>query len=90
MEEVTAHFDILDTLRTLRGQRSVHFCNKANRDTVFKLAKAEGLNIKKSSIKNQQLHPEYLEDYKGTYNTGFGNTDYQMFWANLYNIEVAR
>jgi|GEM_PF-6194595 len=88
METVMAKFDIQNTLNTIRNGRSVHFHKKENRDKIYSLAKAEGLSVRKSSIRNQQLHPEYLEDFEGSYETGFGNTDYQRFWSNLYNLEV--
>lgn len=64
------------------------FQNKANRDAVATLLKVAGHKVKLSSSRSQQIHPEYVTDFVGTYETGFGNTDYQTFFPNLYKIEI--
>lgn len=63
------------------------FQNKETRDTVAKLLKANGFIFRKTSISGQELHPEYISDFVGTYQTGFGNTDYKTFFKKLYKIE---
>lgn len=67
----------------------VLFQSKETRDKVFKELKDSGVtNIKKSSIRNQQLHPQYVYDIpENTYKTGFGNTDYNTFFSVLYEIK---
>lgn len=71
------------------------FQDRARRDRVFKLIKAkcfgEGhLKIRKTSIRGQLLHPEYVDDYEGTVETGFGNTMYKTYFKVLYQIEAER
>ena len=65
------------------------FKSKQNRDKMFKDLKNAGVtNIQKSSIRNQQLHPQYVYDIpENTYTTGFGNTDYRTFFSVLYEIK---
>jgi hypothetical protein len=67
------------------------YMSKANRDADFK--KFGG---RKSSIKNQLIHPMYVSDYTketGVVLTaadcGFGNTIYKTHFATLYRLERA-
>lgn len=60
------------------------FCSKETRDRVAALIPG----ARKSSVRSQQLHPEYVTDFVGQYHTGFGNTDYQTYWSVLYQISV--
>jgi hypothetical protein len=60
------------------------FQSKETRDAVAKLIGARY----RRSVRGQQLHPEYVTDYVGSYHTGFGNTDYQTYWSVLYEIAV--
>ena len=64
------------------------FTSKARRDVVAKLLKQAGKEVRKTSIRNQNLHPQYVTDYAGTYSVGFGNTDYNTFFSVLYIVEV--
>ena len=50
--------------------------------------KAKGYDVRKSVVKNQQLHPEYITDVDDG-DTGFGNTSYRSFWPTLYCIDKA-
>lgn len=59
------------------------FADRANRDAAWT---AEGRQGRRSSIRNQQLHPMYVED-RPSGDTGFGNTDYQTFWSVLYALD---
>lgn len=59
------------------------FRSKETRDRVALLCGG-----RKSSVRNQQLHPEYVVDYVGSYTTGFGNTDYQTSWSVLYELTL--
>lgn len=70
--------------------------SKANRDAAFKhLGKSSGW--RKTSIRNQLLHPMYVEDFEQVTgigliaaDRGFGNTIYKTHFAVLYKIEEAR
>lgn len=66
------------------------YISKARRDAKYRELKARGEDVKRSSIRNQQLHPEYITDASEegiTYQTGFGNSDYRRMWGVLYTIE---
>lgn len=65
--------------------RHLLFSDKANRDQRFAELKRDGYKVRKGSVRNQQLHPMYVEDQPSG-NTGFGNTDYMRFWSVLYEI----
>lgn len=45
-------------------------------------------NVHVSSMRNQNLHPMYVDDYDGLLDTGFGNSQYRTFWSRLYMVEV--
>ncbi len=50
---------------------------------------ARGRQGRRYSVRNQQLHPMYVEDLKDTpegRDRGFGNTAYQTFHKVLYGI----
>jgi hypothetical protein len=64
------------------------FMSRANRDAAWRQGGKRGT---RSSIRNQQLHPQYVEDYaKETGETltaadcGFGNTIYKTSFGVLY------
>ncbi len=61
---------------------------KANRDRRAAQLKAEGFKVVRRSTGPQRLHPEYIRDWPYTYETGFGNTDYQTMHKNLYVLEA--
>lgn len=61
------------------------FSKKENRDAVHKR-----LGGRRSSIRNQQIHPMYIEDLQdtpGAQDTGIGNTVYKTFFGVLYILE---
>ena len=62
--------------------------NRENRDAEAKRLKEEGCYVKKYSIRNQRLHPEYVEDEVEYLReqTGFGNTLYRTFYNVLYGV----
>ena len=64
------------------------FISKEKRDLLAAKLKQEGYNVKNSSCRGQQLHPEYVEDYEGLIETGFGNSQYQTFFSVLYKLMV--
>lgn len=70
------------------GKRSLHYQSKERRDEAFKILKDKGISAKKTTSSSQEIHPEYIEDYKGEIETGFGNTMYRTYFKKLYNIEV--
>jgi hypothetical protein len=63
---------------------------KENRDAEYKKLKAQGLKVRKTSIRNQLLHPQYVNDWPhplSDADKGFGNTIYKTHFAVLYGIE---
>ena len=52
--------------------------------------RAQGYNVKRSSLRNQLLHPQYVDDFTGPEraDTGFGNTVYKTLFGVLYIIET--
>lgn len=65
-----------------------HFQDKLVRDAVAEVLKAEGHQVKKTSSRGSVLHPEYVQDFIGEFETGFGSTDYTTHWKTLYNVQV--
>lgn len=68
------------------------YLSKARRDARYQELLGQGIKTRRSSLRGQQLHPEYIQDAKLegiTYETGFGNTDYQRIWPVIYIIEDA-
>ena len=69
------------------------FCNRETRDMAYRDLLSQGIskrNITRASIRNQLIHPQYIEDYPGAYETGFGNTDYKTHFAVLYELRIWR
>ena len=74
----------------INSKRHLKFMSKSNRDIAFKLI-LKDINspaVKKSSVSGQLIHPEYIEDYVGEIETGFGNSMYQTYFKKLYKIMV--
>lgn len=67
------------------------FMKKENRDRVAReILQRTGIKHRKSSIKNQLLHPQYVEDWPHTLSDddyGFGNTIYKTHFSMLYILE---
>lgn len=68
------------------------FQNKENRDKKFKELKSlnnGSFNFKRSSITNQLIHPQYVEDFEGSEKSdvGLGNIVYKTHFPKLYKIE---
>ena len=64
---------------------------KALRDARVATLKQQGYVVKRYSTGPAQLHPEYIEDQKGTpagQDRRFGNGSYQMLWSNLYGVKT--
>jgi hypothetical protein len=70
------------------GRMGCLFQSKETRDAVAKWLKAKGIKTKKGTSRGQQLHPEFVQDFVGTYETGFGNADYQTRWGTLYRLSL--
>ena len=62
------------------------YSKKENRDADAKILKSENRRIKKFSVRNQRLHPAYIQDVPSG-DTGFGNTEYMTYWKVLYGIK---
>ncbi len=65
-----------------------HYMDKRTRDAVYRILLARGKKVLRGSSRGTQLHPEFVSDFVGTYETGFGNTDYQRSWDVLYSIRI--
>ncbi len=67
------------------------FMDKANRDAEFNRLGGSKAGYRKTSRRNQIMHPEYISDYTQvtgkSFETGFGNTDYRTFFSVVYSIE---
>lgn len=66
-----------------RGQT---FQSKKLRDAVARLVAKRGIIATKGVRHNQNMHPEYVDDYEGEIETGFGNTMYDTFFKALYTL----
>lgn len=75
-----------DDFRSPQG--SLLFQSRELRDSVARLLKDRGVKHTKRVSKGQKIHPEYVADYVGHVETGFGNTMYRTYFANLYAIEA--
>lgn len=65
------------------------FQNRAKRDEYARELRSRGLNVRKRSVKNQSLSPEYVVDYEGTpMKNMFGGTERQFF-PTLYIVEAS-
>lgn len=64
--------------------------SKLNRDTRYReLVEQYGKgNVMRGSVSNQELHPEYINDWDGPLERGFGNTQYKTFFAKIYTVNV--
>lgn len=70
------------------------FMNKARRDAEFARLGGKAAGLRRTSIRGQQLHPQYVEDYTletgkelSVEDCGFGNTIYKTLFPVLYKIE---
>lgn len=88
MEEFDKKDYTADAVARINHKNRLHFMNKSNRDRAFLLIKNAGLNARKTASRGQSIHPEYVEDYTGMIETGFGNSMYRTNFKVLYNIEL--
>ena len=74
------------------------YMRKENRDKAYMtIPKEERKNFKRSSIRNQLLHPQYVEDYEqvtgnklSSADKGFGNQIYKTHFVVLYELTERR
>ena len=67
------------------------FQNRAHRDARAKQLKVQGMRVRRSSARNQLLHPMYIEDYERALSKeecGFGNTLYKTHFPAIYTVEA--
>lgn len=67
------------------------FINMKTRNAKAKELISQGYKIRKSSIRDQEVHPMYVDDYAGTLvpkDAGFGNIMYKTYFKVLYLIDV--
>ena len=71
------------------------YLNKETRDAKAKELKDQGISIQKSSVRNQLLHPQCVNDYAQetgivitSADCGFGNIIYKTHFAVLYGIRI--
>lgn len=64
------------------------FMSREKRDEAWRQAGAKH-NVR-GTMRNQQLHPMYVEDFEGPEKeqTGLGNTVYKTHFSVLYTLEV--
>lgn len=64
--------------------------NRANREARYKeLVEQYGKDrVSRRTARNQQLHPEYINDWDGPLETGFGNKQYRTVFKAIYILEV--
>lgn len=66
------------------------YISRSRRDARFRELLARGVRARRSSVRNQRLHPEHITDAREegvSYQTGFGNTDYLRVWSVLYRLD---
>ena len=69
------------------------FMSLKNRNVEAKKLKADGYKVIVHTSTNQQLHPQYVEDYPYQdvkNDNGFGNTVYKTFFKSLYIVEAEK
>jgi hypothetical protein len=71
----------------LTARRSLRFTNMHNRNWVAKIARDNGLYVRKTSTKNQVLDPRYTVEGSKNPDLGLGNN--VQWFPTLYMIEVA-
>jgi len=64
------------------------YCKKENRDRRARELRAQGYRVRRYSLRNQLIHPEYIRDYEGYYETGFGNSYYRTPFSVVYCLEA--
>lgn len=65
------------------------YSSKELRDARARELTAQGLHVKRYSTGPSQIHPMYVVDNRDTpagRDTGFGNTAYKTYFANLYGV----
>ena len=70
------------------GKKCLTFQSKENRKLVAARLKALGYKVRYSSMRNQQLHPQYVDDWENDLDTGFGNVQYRTFFSVLYMLHI--
>lgn len=66
---------------------------RENRDMAYRELIQQGAqkhHLRRFTLRNQQLHPQYVNDYQGQEReqTGFGNTVYKTYFPVLYILEL--
>ena len=67
------------------------YIKKEARDNKVKELKTQGYKVKRTSIRNQLMHPEYITDYPykiSDSDRGFGNELYKTYFSVLYSYEI--
>jgi hypothetical protein len=87
MEQVTK--GVWDIERSLgKDRNNWHFLSRVN---ALRFKKVLSLRNKGRVVKIKKMvrwiHPEYIEDYVGSYETGFGNEDYLRTFT-IYDVRI--
>ena len=56
------------------------------RNARAKELRSQGHTVRRSSHRNQLLHPQYVVDWEGAVETGLGNTMYKTPFSVLYEV----
>lgn len=70
------------------GKTSFTFQSKDARKLVAAKLRKLGYKVRYSSIRNQRLHPEYVDDWEYDVDSGFGNVQYRTWFTVLYNLYI--
>ena len=70
---------------------SENYMYQENRNKKVKELRNKGYVVRKTSIRNQLLHPAYVKDYPNQSeknDNGFGNTLYKTYFKSLYSYVI--
>jgi len=70
------------------GKKSLTFQSKETRKLVADRVRKLGYKVCNSSIRNQRLHPMYVDDWENDVDSGFGNVQYKTFFSVLYLLGI--
>ncbi len=87
MEEITKKDTTEEVRDRIANRKILHYQKKENRNKAYILLKNVGIMPEKSTSSNCQIHPEYIEDYAGTIEVGFGNSMYLTYFKKLYDLK---
>lgn len=80
-----------DNIRGRRETVDETYEHKVNRDKRAKELQALGFIVRRTSMRNQNMHPAYLKDYTGEgKDNNFGNGYYRTFFSVIYIVKAEK